>query len=103
MSSFEILTYFPNLKNCIKFIGAWAPLELEATWGNIHEQVEWDSLCRVPNFAAQNNEIIINPCALYVGYNAVYFVFCRSFQGHTGSVEHVSFDGNAIISASTDL
>ena len=31
------------------------------------------------------------------------FVFGRSFQGHTGGVEHVSFDGNAVISASTDL
>lgn len=31
------------------------------------------------------------------------FVFGRSFQGHTGGIEHVSFDGNAVISASTDL
>ena len=57
-------------------------------------------LCR------KNSEIIIYmyPCILYytVG-NTVYVMFGRSFQGHTGGVEHVSFDGNAIISASTDL
>ena len=27
----------------------------------------------------------------------------RSFQGHSGGVEHLSFDGSTIISASTDL
>lgn len=31
------------------------------------------------------------------------FVLCRSFQGHHGGVEHISFDGSTIISTSTDL
>lgn len=48
-------------------------------------------------------KLFINVQVHYTVYNAVYFLFARSFQGHTGGVEHVSFDGNAVISASTDL
>ena len=42
--------------------------------------------------------------ALLLPHGGIWWCMClRSFQGHSGGVEHLSFDGSTIISASTDL
>ena len=42
--------------------------------------------------------------ALLLPHGGIWLCMClRSFQGHSGGVEHLSFDGSTIISASTDL
>jgi len=48
-------------------------------------------------------KLLFTPAFILQSAMQSYVVFGRSFQGHTGGVEHVSFDGNAIITASTDL